>query len=108
MKNKKPRWKRRIENDIMALRRDTSILASEKKEVKKERLDNLSKNITSRKRKLKQRLIANAKLKRNEQHVTKYKENNNFHQDKKRFSKELNGRVKNEDVLPNAEKRKKI
>lgn len=42
--------------------------------------------ITSRKKKLKQQLIAkNVKLKRLEQHVTKYKENNNFYQDNNDF-----------------------
>lgn len=39
-----------------------------------------------KKKKLKQQLIAkNAKLKRHEQHVTKYKDNNNFYQDNNDF-----------------------
>ena len=58
---------------------------------------------------LKQRVLAKAaKIKRYEQRITQYKQNIIFKQDQKRFYQELNGKARNENVIPDADESKKF
>ena len=115
---KMPWWQRRIEGDIKRIRKDINMLESIKRgELRKRgKIEQLEKKYNMRRKgitmvmeELKQRILAKAaKIKRYEQRRTQYKQNILFKQDQKRFYQELNGKARNENVIPDADKSKKF
>ena len=113
---KDPWWKRRINEDIKRIRRDLNILQRELKgqvrnRAKIEELENKyhfkSKKLNTVIEELKQRLVAKAaKVKRYEQRGEQFKQNQLFNLDQKRFYQQLNGNIRYEDIIPNAEESK--
>lgn len=111
-------WQRRIEGDIKRIRKDINMLERGKrgelrKSGKMEQLEKKynikGKGITTVLEELKQRILARAaKIKRYDQQRTQYKQNIMLNQDQKRFYQELNGTVRNENVIPDADESKKF
>ena len=111
-KRKQPWWKRRLEWDIKALRRNISILDQKVKgALKKEwkyrdlvrKLGIKKKGVKVVMEELKQRLNAKAmKVKRYEQRIKQYQQNRLFRVDQKRFYQQVSGELGNEKIVPNA------
>ena len=103
--SKEPRWKRRIKDSIVELRRQVNILEISKqgKLKRKEKYTKLERKYNIKKKgekvvieELKQRLQAkSAKLKRYEQRIHRYQENRLFQQDQKRVYQQMNGTSSN-------------
>ena len=116
--SKMPWWQRRIEGDVKIIRKYINMLERIKRgELRKRgKMEQLEKKYNIREKgitvvmeELKQRILAKAaKIKRYEQRRKQYKENIMFKQDQKRFYQELNDRVGNENVIPNADEIKKF
>ena len=112
MKWKKPWWKKRLERDIVILRRNISILDQKLKGgLRKEwKYRELVKKFGIRRKglkvvleELKQRLNAKKiKIKRYDQRIKQYQQNRLFRVDKKRFYQQINGELRKEKVTPNA------
>ena len=112
-KTNEPWWKRRIENDIKRIRHDVNILEREKKghlkrrvkfEVLVKKYNTKNKGLSVVIEELKQRQLAkSAKIKRYEQRIKQYRQNRLFQTDQRKLYQELNGEVRAENVIPNAE-----
>lgn len=117
-KMNEPWWKRRIEADIKRIRHDVNILEREKKghlkrrakfEVLEEKYNIKRKGLSVVIEELKQRQLAKlAKINRYEQRIKQYRQNRLFQIDQKKLYQELNGEVRAENVIPNAEESKKF
>ena len=113
-----PWWKRRIQGDIKELRKDVNILERKRKDQlkhmakynqldKKYRITN--KGLTTVIEELKQRITAKAsKIKRFDQRITQYRQNRTFNIDQKKIFKELDGNIRHERVIPDAEESKRF
>ena len=115
---KEPWWKRRIKTSISEIRKHINILERQKKgEIKKkEKFRDLEKRYKIKRKginvvieELKQRLDAKtAKIRRYDQRIQQYRINRMFEQDQRKVYQEMNGKVGNRDVKPDAEKSKEF
>ena len=111
-------WKRKIKGSIEELRRHLNILERNRRGElrKKEKYNELTRKYKIREKgeavileELKQRLQAKAaKLKRYEQRIEQYRLNGLFQQDQKRVYQELNGEMKTEGTVPDADESKQF
>ena len=115
---KEPWWKRQIKTSISEIRKHINILERQKKgEIKKkEKFRDLEKRYKIKRKginvvieELKQRLDAKtAKIRRYDQRIQQYRINRMFEQDQRKVYQEMNGKVGNRDVKPDAEKSKEF
>ena len=112
---KEPWWKKRIESDITNLRRDINRLERERRgetggkgKRKIKELDTKyrvkKKGINLVIKDLKQRLIAKkTKVKRYEQRISQFRQNQLFQVNQKQVYKDLNGEKQGDRIIPNSE-----
>ena len=110
---KEPAWKRRLDNDVLKLRGNISVLDQKlkgtlKKEWKYKELERKfgikKKGLRVVLEELKQRLTAKkTKIKRYEERIKRYQQNRLFRIDQRRFYQQVNGDLRDEKIVPNAD-----
>ena len=112
---KEPWWKKRIESDITNLRRDINRLERERRGEargkRKRKIKELNTKYRVKKKginlvieELKQRLIAKkTKVKRYEQRISQFRQNQLFQVNQKQVYKDLNGEKQGDRIIPNSE-----
>ena len=112
---KEPRWKRRFESDKTSLRRDINRLEKERQRETggkgKRKIKELNakyrvkkKGINLLNEELKQRFIAKKlKVKRYEQRISQFRQNQLFQVNQKQVYKDLNGEKQGDRIIPNSE-----
>ena len=113
-------WKRRIEIDITNLRRDINRLEKERRGEtggkRKRKINELNTKYRVKKKginlaieELKQRLVAKkTKVKRYEQRISQFRQNQLFRVNQKQVYKDLNGEKEGDRIIPNSEDRIKF